>query len=269
MNKIALLVVLLFGCLNSNLNAQAAYNIGDKAEDFKLQNVDGTMKTLSKIEDVKGYIIVFTSNECPFAKAYEDRLIELHNEMAPKGYPIVAINSNEGSADGGNSMIDMSKRHGEKEFPFLYLKDSEQKVYPKFGATKTPEVFLLDSEMVVRYKGAIDDSPREPEEVTVRYVAQAIDALENGNAPEPAVTKAIGCSIAKDDDKVVANGSPRGGNSSSVLQKHSPARLIDMMDLDNDNMISKSEAQGPLVKIFENLDADKDGKLTKEELGNN
>ncbi len=270
MKKIAILFTLLISCFGSEMIAQnAAYTIGDKVEDFKLQNVDGTMKSLSKIQDVNGYILVFTCNECPFAKAYEDRLIELHNEMAPKGYPIVAINSNEGSADGGNTIADMAKRYKEKEFPFLYLKDSEQKIYPKFGAKKTPEVFILDSDMVVRYTGAIDDSPKEPEEVTVNYVTEAIAALEKGETPDPAITKAIGCPI---DKKGGPKGGPRGsqaGGSDSRPghQKPSPARLIDMMDMDNDSMISKAEAQGPLARAFDSLDANKDGKLSKDELG--
>lgn len=280
MNKIAALLFFFACSFNTNIIAQHAeranapmnanaYKIGDTADDFKLQNVDGTMQSLSSIKDVNGYILVFTSNECPFAKAYENRLIELHKEMAAKGYPVIAINSNDGAADGGNTMDDMAKRHKEKEFPFLYLKDSEQKVYPKFGATKTPEVFILDSDMVVRYMGAIDDSPREPEEVTVRYVAQAIEAIEGGNEPELAVTKAIGCPIAKGARG--PKGGPRGESADGnrpPRQKPSPARLVDMMDMDNDSMISKAEAQGPLAREFDSLDTNKDGKLSIDELGN-
>jgi len=102
-----------------NLNAQnkrdgggqsavASYQIGDKVEDFSLKNIDGEKVSLSNYDDTIGYIVVFTSNFCPFAIASEDKLVQIHNEMAPKGYPVVAINSNK-IPDGGESMADMKE----------------------------------------------------------------------------------------------------------------------------------------------------------------
>lgn len=242
--------------------AAKGYQIGDKAEDFQLKNVDGKMHSLSSIENAKGYIVVFTSNECPFALAYEDRLIALHNEMAPKGYPVVAINSNDGAEGGGNTMQDMVARHKDKGFPFVYLKDAKQDVFPKFGATKTPHVFLLDQEMTVQYIGAIDDNAHEPDKVEKKYVAYAIAALEAGSVPNPATTKAIGCPIAsKGGGK---KGGPRGGRRGPP----SPDKILEMMDKNNDQQVSKDEAHGPLARDFDRLDANKDGLLTKEELAN-
>lgn len=245
----------------SKPSATKGYQIGDRAADFELKNVDGQMVSLSAMENTKGYIVVFTSNECPFALAYEDRLIQLHNEMAPKGYPVVAINANEGSTKGGNSYEDMIKRAKEKKFPFVYLKDAEQNIFPKFGATKTPHVFLLDNQMTVRYIGAIDDNAHEPGKVKARYVAQAIDALENKLAPNPAFTKAIGCPIVSKGGPGGATG-PRGHKGGPPP----PEKILEMMDKDNDQKVSKSEAHGPLARDFDRLDANKDGLLTKEEL---
>lgn len=236
------------------------YQIGDKAEDFELRNVDDNMVSLSKMKNTKGYIIVFTSNECPFALAYEDRLIQLHNEMAPRGYPVVAINANEESQDGGNSFEDMKKRAKEKQFPFVYLKDAKQNIFPKFGATKTPHVFLLDKEMTVRYIGAIDDNSRAPEEVKERYVMNAIAALENGQSPNPEFTKAIGCPISSKGAKAGVSG-PRGHRGPP-----SPDKILEMMDKNNDQKVSKDEVHGPLGRDFDRLDTNKDGLLTKEEL---
>lgn len=238
--------------------APSGYQIGDKAADFNLENVDGTMHSLAGIDAANGYIVVFTSNECPFAKAYEDRLIALHNEMAPKGYPVVAINSNDGSEGGDNTMQDMITRHKEKSFPFVYLKDKQQDVYPKYGATKTPHVFLLDQEMIVRYIGAIDDNSNAPEDVEERYVANAIAALEAGQSPDPATTKAIGCPISSK----AGGGPPRGGRRGPP----SADKILAMMDKNNDQKVSKSEVHGPLSRDFDRLDADKDGMLTKAEL---
>jgi peroxiredoxin len=173
----------------------SGYHIGDKATDFKLKNVDGKMVSLSDYKDVKGYIVTFTCNHCPYAVMYEDRLIDLHNKYAPKGYPVVAINPNDPAANAEDGYEEMQVRAEEKGFPFAYLFDDGQKIYPVYGATKTPHVFLLDADRTVKYIGAIDDSPRDADAVEVKYLEDAIASLEAGKNPDPATTKAIGCSI--------------------------------------------------------------------------
>lgn len=174
---------------------KSGYQIGDTAEDFKLLNVSGHMISLKDYGKMAGYVIVFTCNHCPYSVMYEDRLIELHKETAEMGYPIIAINPNDPELYESDSFEAMQVRHKEKGFPFTYLFDEGQKVYPKFGATKTPHVFILDADRKVRYIGAIDDNARDESAVTVNYVLEAIKAIEAGNNPDPAETKAIGCSI--------------------------------------------------------------------------
>ncbi len=171
------------------------YQVGDKAADFKLKNVDGTVMSLGDMKDAKGYIVTFTCNHCPYSVLYEDRLIDLHNKMAAKGYPVVAINPNDPVVQPEDSFEGMQARAKEKKFPFVYLFDDNQQVYPLFGATRTPHVFLLDKDMVVQYIGAIDNNAKNPEAVTINYVEDAIMALEKGTKPDPNFTKAIGCSI--------------------------------------------------------------------------
>jgi len=175
-------------------------SIGDKASDFKLENVDGTFYSLADIKDAngkkpKGYIVTFTCNTCPFAMKYEDRLIELHNKMSAKGYPLIAIQPNDPIAKPGDSMKAMQKRAKEKGFPFVYLMDAEQEVYPKYGAGRTPEIYLLDSDLILRYHGAVDDNAQNPDAVTINYVENAIKAIEKGEKPDPVEVKAIGCTI--------------------------------------------------------------------------
>ncbi len=178
-----------------NNNDLPGYSIGDIAMDVTLKNIDGNMVSLSEIKDVNGYIIVFTCNHCPYAVMYEDRLIELHKKYAPLGYPVVAINPNDPEVQPMDSYKEMQIRAKEKNFPFVYLFDEGQKVYPSFGATKTPHVFLLDKERAVKYIGAIDDSAKDEEAVDVRFLENAIQSLIEGNDPDPTNTKAIGCSI--------------------------------------------------------------------------
>ena len=90
----------------------------------------------------------------------------------------------------------MKVRAAEKGFNFLYLFDDGQKIYPQYGATRTPHVFLLDKNRVVKYIGAIDNNTKA-EKVTEKYLENAIEALKKGENPNPAFTKAIGCTIKK------------------------------------------------------------------------
>ena len=169
--------------------------VGDKAPDFRLQNIDGSYKSLDSYEDVNGYIVVFTCNHCPFAVMYEDRLIELHNKYASRGYPVIAINPNNPSKVPEDSFENMKVRAKEKGFPFDYLLDADQSIFPAYGAKRTPHVFLLDKDRVVQYIGAIDDNARDESAVSAKYLENAIEALAEGRKPDPSKTKAIGCSI--------------------------------------------------------------------------
>ncbi|WP_445384203.1 thioredoxin family protein [Robiginitalea sp. IMCC44478] len=177
-------------------------SVGDKAPPFNLKNIDGKKYSFNNIKDTngntpKGFIVVFTCNTCPYALANEQRLIDLHRAYAPKGYPVVAIQPNDPALQPGDSFEAMKQNAAEKGFPFLYLLDEKQEVFPAYGATKTPEVYLVDAKRIVRYHGAIDDSVRNPDGVEEKFVEMAIAAIEAGKDPAPATTKAIGCGIKK------------------------------------------------------------------------
>ena len=196
MNKLLLLLCMAAICaLPAFTNIHEGYHVGDKAADFTLKNIDGKMVSLADYTDAKGFIVVFTCNSCPWAVMYEDRLNDLHNTYAAKGYPVVAINPNNPEIKPDDSFEGMQMRAKEKNFEFAYLFDERQTVYPAFGATKTPHVYLLDKDLRVQYIGAIDDSPRDSEAVKTKYVEDAIMALERGAKPDPDFTKAVGCSI--------------------------------------------------------------------------
>ena len=176
-------------------NVPTAYKIGDTATDFKLKSVDGKMYSMSDYKSAKGFIVVFTCNHCPFAKKYEDRINDLAIKYKSKGYILLAINPNDPVAEPADSFDMMKVRAKEKGFAFPYLLDEGQKIFPQYGATKTPHVFLLDKNRVVKYIGAIDDNVDSADDVKEKYLENAIAALESGKTPSPEVTKAIGCSI--------------------------------------------------------------------------
>ncbi len=174
------------------------YQVGDKATDFKLKNVDGSYVSMSDFPDAKGFVVIFSCNHCPYVVAYEDRMIELHNEFSPKGFPVIAINPNDSIAQPQDSYSNMQKRAREKNFPFPYLLDADQSVYPAYGATRTPHVYLLKrdgNDLRVAYIGAIDDNHQDPSSVNNKYLANAINAVMQGKNPDPDYTRAIGCTI--------------------------------------------------------------------------
>lgn len=183
------LVVMSFSTL------PVGYKVGDKATDFKLKSVDGKMYSMADYKDAKGFIVVFTCNHCPFAVKYEDRIVALAKKYKPLGYELIAINPNDPAAQPEDSFDLMKVRAKEKGFSFPYLFDEGQKIYPQYGATKTPHVFLLDKSLTVKYIGAIDDNVDDASAVKERYLENAIAALEKNQEANPSMTKAIGCSI--------------------------------------------------------------------------
>ena len=176
-------------------NQIGGYKIGDTATDFKLKNIDGKMVSMADYPDAKGYIVIFTCNHCPYAKMYEDRIIELDKKYSSNGYPVIAINPNDPEIQPEDSFANMQKRAKDKGFEFPYVIDEKQEVFPVYGATKTPHVFLLNDKKVVEYIGAIDDNARDAASVKEKFVENAITAMQKGDKPNPATTKAIGCSI--------------------------------------------------------------------------
>ncbi|MUU79700.1 thioredoxin family protein [Winogradskyella endarachnes] len=174
------------------------YSIGDIATDFSLENIDGKMVSLSDYKDAKGFIVTFTCNTCPYAVAYEDRIEALNKKYASKGYPVIAIMPNNTKIKPGDNMEAMQERAKEKGFTFPYLMDKDQEIYPQYGATKTPHVYLLQKTKkgnVVKYIGAIDDNYQDATAVNQKYVENAVDALLKGEAIKVTETRAIGCSI--------------------------------------------------------------------------
>ncbi len=191
-------IVLTFILSSIALNAQPI-DIGSKAPNFSLKNVDGTTISLSDYANEKGVMVIFSCNPCPYVIAYEDRMIALHNEFAPQGYPVVFINPNDPIVQPADSFEKMKERATAKNYPFPYLVDEGQKIYPAYGATRTPEVFLLKNDgngnFIVMYTGTIDDNYKKAADVKVQYAADAVRALIAGKNPDPATTVAIGCGI--------------------------------------------------------------------------
>ena len=197
MKKALSLLALCFTLLLSSFMLRPAadgYKVGDKAADFKLKNIDGKMVSLADNKAARGYIVVFTCNTCPYAKAYESRIIELNTKYAPLGYPVVAINPNDATTVLGDSYAAMQT----KKYAFPYLQDESQQVAKTYGATRTPHLFVLTrqgSDFVVSYIGVIDDNSEDAKLAKTKYVENAMTEILAGKPATTNSTKAIGCTI--------------------------------------------------------------------------
>lgn len=193
----SLLAALVF---TVGLLAQEGLRPGELVPAFALKDaISSQVVSLQDYAAKKGVILIFTSNTCPYAKAYEQRIMALDHDFKKMGYPVVAINSNDPDRAPDDRPEQMKKRAEEKGYTFPYLIDAKQELARKFGAGKTPEVYLLkkskDGAFVLVYHGAIDDNPMNPEGVRKNFVADAIRAIEKGNTPLPEESPAIGCTI--------------------------------------------------------------------------
>ena len=161
-------------------------------KDFTLKDAEGADFTLYKLRaDKPVTVILFLATQCPIATDYAERIVNLVKAYDKKNVQFIGINSNK--QEKVEEILAYSKKHS---FEFPVLKDPENKIADYFGARRTPEVFLLDAEHVLRYAGAIDNSPKEP---TKHYLKAALDLVIAGkDIPKAAKkTRAIGCTIKR------------------------------------------------------------------------
>lgn len=160
----------------------------------KLRSVDGKSYSSDDFNS-NTLVIVFSCNHCPFVQAYEDRMKTLQKDYGFKGVQLVAINSNDDQNYPEDSFDKMVTRAEKQGLDFPYLRDEDQTVAGKFGATHTPQFFVFDKERTLRYLGKMDDNWKEPQLVKDTYLRDALDAIiadENVKVPE---TFSIGCTI--------------------------------------------------------------------------
>lgn len=169
--------------------------IDDQIVEFELVGTDDASHSASEFEEKKILVVIFTCNHCPYAKAYQDRIIAVQMDYAGKGVQIVAINSNDDSKYTEDSFEGMKTRAKEKGFNFPYLHDETQDIARAYGAKATPHVFVFDSSRKLKYAGAIDDNWEKPEEAKSHYLRNALDAILAGNDVLVKGTMPVGCTI--------------------------------------------------------------------------
>lgn len=185
----------LWGILFATPLAALDLGAGIPDADVKMKNVDGKQISIAEAAGKQGTLVVFTCNHCPFAKAWEKRIAALGNEYAGKGVGVIAINSNDPTAnanDGFDGMVERAKALG---LQFPYVVDRGSKVAKAFGAERTPEVYLFDAQGALVYHGTVDDNAEDAAKVTKPYLADALAAVAAGKPVDVKQTKALGCTI--------------------------------------------------------------------------
>ena len=177
--------------------APRALAIGKAAPmaDVKMTSVDGKSLSIAEAKGAKGTLVLFTCNSCPWVKAWESRIAELGNTYAKQGIGVIAINANDPSVKPEDDMPAMQERARALGLAFPYVVDASSDVAGAFGATRTPEAFLFDAKGKLVYHGAVDDNAHKPDQVSARWLNDALAATARGKAVAMKETKSLGCNI--------------------------------------------------------------------------
>ncbi len=169
--------------------------VGSRLIPFALRDADGRVRSTDDYRAARVLGVIFTCLHCPYALAWEDRLIQVQREYGPRGVQLLLVNPTDPRRHPEDSEENMRRRVRQRGYPFPFLANPGQEVARRYGATRTPEVFLFDDSRILRYHGAVDDSPEDPSAVRRPYLREALDALLAGNAPPDAETPVVGCRI--------------------------------------------------------------------------
>jgi peroxiredoxin len=176
--------------------ASTMLQLGTKAPDFSLPNIDGSVVSLADFADKKGLLVVFMCNHCPFIKHLRTELSEFGNEYQDKGLGVIGISSNDVASHPDDSPKKMAEEAAEAGYRFAYVYDESQEVAKAYKAACTPDFFLFDSDMTLAYRGQFDGSrPGNDIPVTGADLRAACDQVL-ASEPVPVEQKpSIGCNI--------------------------------------------------------------------------
>jgi len=166
------------------------FKVGSQVVNFSLKELNGSHVQFS---DLKGNVtlVMFISVQCPVSNSYNERMNALYQDYAAKGVKFIAINANR--TEPASDVMEHARAHN---FQFPVYKDENNVVADRFGATVTPETYVIDSIGTIRYHGSIDDS-KDPAHVSTQRLRLALDAVLAGNTPPQTETKAFGCTIKR------------------------------------------------------------------------
>lgn len=167
--------------------------IGDRAPSFDLPDTEGAHHVLDS-EEHAATVLVFTCNHCPYALAWHDRIVSVAGEYSGRGVRFLAINPNDAERYPADSLEAMKERVAREDWPLPYLHDESQEVARAFGAKTTPDVFVVDADGRLVYRGAPDADHSNPAE-NAAWLREALEDVLAGREPARSETEPVGCSI--------------------------------------------------------------------------
>jgi peroxiredoxin len=174
---------------------RASLRMGSQAPAFEgLLGTDGGRYGFERFRDKAALVLIFSSNRCPTAKAYAARMNALQRDYAQRGVQLLAINSNDPYLYPDEDLARMVDRAADDGYVFPYVVDAGQRVARAYGPECTFQVFVLDADRRLRYRGRFDDA-RLPERVTSHDLQDALDDILVGRAVRRPETRAFGCSL--------------------------------------------------------------------------
>lgn len=188
-------------CFFATIYAQdiQSVNVGSNISklDVKMKDVSGNPVSIYDAMGNRGVLVIFSCNTCPYVIKNEERILQAVVYAQQNSLGVIIINSNEDKRNSDDSFEAMQAYAKKQSYNCYYVVDSKSEMANVFGATRTPEVFILSKEGTVVYKGALDDSPADAKKVTKLYVQQAIDEIVANKPITNTATKSIGCSIKR------------------------------------------------------------------------
>lgn len=165
--------------------------------EVKMKDISGKDVSFRDAMQKNGLLVMFSCNTCPIVKRYQSRSNELCKYASNKQVGVILLNSNEAYRNNGDSYED-SKAYGQQNnYSWHYVMDEQSKMADAFGANRTPEIFLFNSDGKLVYHGAIDDNSDSEDGVTRRHAQIAIDELVGGKDISTKETRSVGCSIKR------------------------------------------------------------------------
>lgn len=165
--------------------------------DTKMLSTDGKQVSLKDAAKANGLLVMFSCNTCPYVVKNQARTIDVAKYANNAAIGVIVINSNEAYRDNDDSYEAMKEYAKKQGYTFPYVLDKNNVLADAFGATRTPEVFLFNSELKLTYRGAIDDNPADGANVKQQFLKLAIDDISENRPSQINTTKSVGCGIKR------------------------------------------------------------------------
>lgn len=197
---LAIAMVVLMSCdSNESIVEADPLPIGSKVPkpEVKMKDISGKEVTLKEAFKENGLLVMFSCNTCPAVKANQDRTREISKYALEKNIGVILLNSNEGLRDDEDSFEEMKDYAKAQGYNWFYAVDQNSVLADAFGANRTPECFLFNKEESLVYYGAIDDNPKDPENIKRAHLKEAINEMLDGKDVTVKTSRSVGCGIKR------------------------------------------------------------------------